>query len=476
MKIPADLIRLALVLFTIFAGPGIVSGGNGLIGTKHDFTRPGSGFPSDPKDARLCVYCHTPHHTTRETPTDTISPLWSRPISTAYFTMYGTTSAGTRTNPDGYFSSVLKTGPGGPTLLCLSCHDGITPLSPLAPTVIGDINPASAIGADLSNDHPVSFVFEPGKAGVPEATTVEIVPGIILAGLLYAGRMECTSCHDVHDSQYDLRPSPDLCVRCHKDSSPPQMGLSNMAPHNSTNSIRCMDCHSPHNVGRIPKPHPPLLNTFCESCHTNSSGGNYGKNNAPRVATHKVPCFDCHENHASRPAGQPLVEGSILSLAYDSTDNTTTLTSAAPHRTNSPEWADQARWGAKTGRERGLLLWLRFADATSAAFEVDSAQGDRIVFKGQVNGQPEGEFALTYGQMIRSGINSRRVAFNGPASFADNDRLGPEESDSTPDGVCQVCHQKTRYWRADGTRATHYSGEKCTQCHTHAAGFAPDRE
>jgi len=70
--------------------------------------------------------------------------------------------------------------------------------------------------------------------------------------------------------------------------------------------------------------------------------------------------------------------------------------------------------------------------------------------------------------------SSRRVVFmryTGINSFADGDQ--------THDGICEVCHTATAYYRRDGSGlANHtstgasYDGSDCTLCHTHASGFA----
>jgi hypothetical protein len=43
------------------------------------------------------------------------------------------------------------------------------------------------------------------------------------------------------------------------------------------------------------------------------------------------------------------------------------------------------------------------------------------------------------------------------------------------DGVCEVCHTQTDYWRNDGTGAAHYGGpsevDQCLSCHMHEGGF-----
>lgn len=466
-----------LVIFSIFSTlsfstPGITA--DGIVGSKHDFSQIDN--PNFPKDSqgRICVYCHAAHNATK-TPTSGPS-LWNGPISSEYFTMYGTTSGGSVTNGDGYLNYIMSDGPiGGPTgpsALCMSCHDGETLLFGSTITV-QDLNPDSNIGTDLTNDHPISFTFQNGKAGIPD-DMVEIIPGLaVLGDFLYAGRFECTACHDVHNSAYDLAPPTDICTRCHVDNFAPQLGLASRAPHNSNNNIQCMDCHSPHNVNNIPAPHPPLLNIHCTSCHTNNTGSNYSTYSAPYVETHQVQCWDCHQNHLARPSEQPLVKGYYLSAAYDQATDTTTLTLDDSVQINDQTWNNPVTWSAKTGTERGLLLWIHYTDATDSAFEIETADNDTITFKGQISGASDNTFALTYGQSIRTVINGNTVHFTGPASLANNDGLAPNGNDSTPDGICQVCHTTTRNWKADGSGADHYKGSSCFECHTHQTGFLP---
>jgi predicted CXXCH cytochrome family protein len=50
---------------------------------------------------------------------------------------------------------------------------------------------------------------------------------------------------------------------------------------------------------------------------------------------------------------------------------------------------------------------------------------------------------------------------------------GSFASESEPGtGLCEICHTRTRFYRADGGGEPHYA-ETCVQCHSHAAGFAP---
>ncbi len=67
------------------------------------------------------------------------------------------------------------------------------------------------------------------------------------------------------------------------------------------------------------------------------------------------------------------------------------------------------------------------------------------------------------------------VRFAGPTDFAKTDDSGTGGIDSTPDGICQVCHLSTNHWRRDGSLDdNHYSEQKCTDCHEHTNGFKPN--
>ncbi|MEW6520651.1 MAG: CxxxxCH/CxxCH domain-containing protein [Thermodesulfobacteriota bacterium] len=260
----------------------------------------------------------------------------------------------------------------------------------------------------------------------------------------------------------------------------PQTGAANTAPHWSTNSIGCLDCHQNH-MG--PK-------AACESCHNNSSGGGYSKTSAPAMATHSAAvmgsdrygqwqqqCVDCHDPHVSAQCAAPLVTGSFSSYSAANGATTFTLDNFIVHDNS---WQDQAAWGAKTGPERGLILLVSgmLWDAEQNGYvdfsaEIISATADTITVQGEVSQFSfNRDFKILYGQYIKSEINGAPLAFAGtPAGLASNEAGGA--IDPTPDGVCQVCHTRTSHWRSDGTLADHFNGENCTACHEHELGFRP---
>jgi predicted CXXCH cytochrome family protein len=236
----------------IFSLSGMASGG--IQYSKHDFsissqdTGLGTQFGGATLELangyaaeEICVFCHTPHGAS------SAGFLWNRTNTAATgYTMYTS-------------STVTSAGPTGLTLMCMSCHDGITsiavgtlinaPYSPLGRSQVTLIGAYEKIGelykndsllpgwranignlvpnqggtvADLSDDHPVSFTWVPGISGINDP--IDPLRGSWAgAGTelkLFNGRMECSTCHDVHDNTDGpfLRMSnvnSNMCLSCH---------------------------------------------------------------------------------------------------------------------------------------------------------------------------------------------------------------------------------------------------------------------
>lgn len=69
----------------------------------------------------------------------------------------------------------------------------------------------------------------------------------------------------------------------------------------------------------------------------------------------------------------------------------------------------------------------------------------------------------------RTSITVKFLRYTGTVSFADGD--------GTHDGICEVCHTQTKYYRRDGSGFANHSGgvnqngRNCTICHAHNTGF-----
>src|SRR3989304_8651980 len=91
----------------------------GIGGSRHNLGSLGKVVRS-PSPSEVCVYCHPPHHTNQSGPSGApIAPLWNKGFSTANYTAYGNTIAGT---------AIANGDIGSPTPACLFCpHRGPPP-------------------------------------------------------------------------------------------------------------------------------------------------------------------------------------------------------------------------------------------------------------------------------------------------------------------------------------------------------------
>ena len=82
---------------------------SGIGGSRHNLGAFGRVLRTG-STTEICIFCHTPHQSSSSE-----APLWNRSSPVEAFTAYGTTAAG---------SNITTVG--GPSLACLSCHDGVT--------------------------------------------------------------------------------------------------------------------------------------------------------------------------------------------------------------------------------------------------------------------------------------------------------------------------------------------------------------
>ncbi len=218
--------------------------GTGIQGSKHDLSTGGStiggpyvGTGADDALDRICIYCHTPHHAMKASEAQSFAsgsivyfPLWNHDITTLSYVTYTNTYSGLGipNSTQHQFNGELSIGqPGSISRLCLSCHDGSVALSAYG-NLGGGVNPTKGnaagtvisgpmgfqIGADmgggvgdLSNHHPIGFNYRSVAAlddeiADPDATPVaSLDPTMFVKDLLWGDKMECSSCHDVHNTK-----------------------------------------------------------------------------------------------------------------------------------------------------------------------------------------------------------------------------------------------------------------------------------
>ncbi|MEN8194091.1 MAG: hypothetical protein ABFS12_14800, partial [Bacteroidota bacterium] len=130
--------------------------GQSLSSTVHNLSVSGPGSIKATSETELCVFCHTPHNSSPR------APLWNKDDPGVSYTLYNSsTSEATIGQPD------------GSSILCLSCHDGTIALgSVLSRTsdisFVSSITTmpsgASNLSTDLSDDHPISLVYNSALA------------------------------------------------------------------------------------------------------------------------------------------------------------------------------------------------------------------------------------------------------------------------------------------------------------------------
>jgi hypothetical protein len=191
--------KRALVGSAAFALAGLAAPASAgtIVGSAHDFSTQGwSG-------GQICVACHTPHNANI---TVADAPLWNHALTTKTYQLY--TSPTLNATPGQ---------PSGASKLCLSCHDGTVALDSFGgATGTTFIGAGAAIGSsassDLQNDHPISVtyntalstadgaLFDPSTKSVTIGSGTQTRVGTIDAVMLYAGQIQCASCHDVHNT------------------------------------------------------------------------------------------------------------------------------------------------------------------------------------------------------------------------------------------------------------------------------------
>jgi predicted CXXCH cytochrome family protein len=199
-----------IILFFIFSSAALAGT---IVGSVHDFR----GYLWN-ESGDICKPCHTPHHTKA-----LAAPLWNHELSTETYIMYDSPTMDANVGPQ----------PSGMSKMCLSCHDGTVALENYGNTTNGTffIYGEDLIGTDLRDDHPISFVYDTtlatkdGELYDPSTKLSGILgsSGTINDDMLFQGKMECSSCHDVHNTRaipgtklllIDNTGSA-LCLTCH---------------------------------------------------------------------------------------------------------------------------------------------------------------------------------------------------------------------------------------------------------------------
>ncbi|MFQ5453262.1 MAG: cytochrome c3 family protein, partial [Candidatus Zixiibacteriota bacterium] len=321
---------LAIVYFFIIGVTCIsLTKAESIITTKHNLSESGPGTIKATTESRICIFCHTPHRASAQ------PPLWNREDTRDDYILYDSPTL------------IATLGqPTGSSRLCLSCHDGTLALgntiSEPAPIqfqggIIYLPQGHSMLETDLSDDHPISFVYDNDLA---LANQELVLPSSLPSQLPldHNSMMQCSSCHDAHSNDFSnfLRLSPlnsQLCVGCHNKNgwtgSVHDIAINTWNgigidpwPHADGNTVAengCMNCHQAHEAGESVH----LLNynqeeNNCLVCHDGNIGLDISStisllsnhpvsdytdvhqaDEDPLTMPRHVECSDCHNPHAA---------------------------------------------------------------------------------------------------------------------------------------------------------------------------------
>ena len=327
------LIRFSIIVIAL-ALAGTTQAG--VKDSLHNLSATGPGNVKSGLGERLCIYCHVSHSA------DKNGALWGRRKSAARYIPYSSSTAVARPGQ-----------PTGSSVLCLSCHDGTIALGEIlnrgkprsVDTGFGRMPPGKGLqGTDLSDDHPISFRYSAELA----AQNGELaMPGGLDSNLRLDqnGELQCTTCHDAHDSPYEkLLVLPNvgsqLCIECHQETGWTQSSHSQSAAswnrrppnpwrdskHTSVSDNGCDNCHVPHAAkggARLLKYVNEEEN--CVACHNGNVASKDVMASFDLASSHPVAdttlvhdpaepaviearhveCADCHDPHATRAARNP---------------------------------------------------------------------------------------------------------------------------------------------------------------------------
>ena len=171
-----------------------------IVGSPHDFKAKGYG------STEICIFCHTPHNAKASA-----GVLWNHGATTATYTLYSSSTL-----------NAVMAQPGVTSKLCLSCHDGTVAVDTYGTrTGTTFIGGGELLGTDLSNDHPIGFTYDAALATADGGLVTPASASLVVASVpLYAAKVECASCHNVHDNALGgflrtTNAASALCLKCH---------------------------------------------------------------------------------------------------------------------------------------------------------------------------------------------------------------------------------------------------------------------
>jgi hypothetical protein len=299
-----------------------------------------------------CTFCHAPHSNRTAG-----NGLWNQQLSKLTYAPYTSSTYFGVYNQKGNIQPPL----GKSSSLCLSCHDGTvapgqgsvySPRMNNTTLLNNNILGPSSDRSDLTASHPFSLVLTNGRVNDTPDLAASLVASQRTADPLHkvrliAGNVECTSCHNPHVQNIDLKSqnflvrdssSGQMCLACHDPNRTVTGSVNQLAGWNSSThatvvnpimtsaslggydtvaTTACISCHVPHRAGgsaRILRSAVPALpgidasaDPTTQPCYTCHAGGSNLKVAAPNIYA-----------EISKVSGHPYPVGSYLHDATES--------------------------------------------------------------------------------------------------------------------------------------------------------------
>ena len=353
-----EAIAVSVLLASGLVGFGIAvaaPGDSNIRATRHNLSN--SGITNNAyatTETQVCVFCHTPHNATASAQ----APLWNRKLNTQTYTRYTSASLDANNIANGFSDQ-----PGGSSVLCLSCHDGMIALGEVGvlPKNTGTPNGSTSIamkgpngvvttipvgqgvntgytriGTDLTNDHPISITYNDTLANADgelahlnssQRDTGSNPPGTLIGirssgfkpllpleptGPGGLGQIQCATCHDPH-----ITKSKFLRLNRLQTNAGPSRSSNSDSSFNQANDIICLACHTKLGAAWANSAH--ANETVADETYTAAAAALRGFPAGTKVW--QASCLNCHDTHTVQGSRRLLREGTgVAAGTADSTE------------------------------------------------------------------------------------------------------------------------------------------------------------
>jgi predicted CXXCH cytochrome family protein len=319
---------MAVTACAVAAAVRLAAADESVVLSPHNLSTSGRGTVRALHEEQVCIFCHAPHNASPQ------APLWNRHNPRTFYRIYDSSTMDARIDQ-----------PGGPSKMCLSCHDGSIAMGlvlsrpetdpillnqPFMPT--GPSN----LTNDLSDDHPIGFRFDRQLSNRDrQLRSPDLVSERVKLGR--RGELECTACHDPHNNQLGnfLRITERqgaLCNTCHRMDGwatsshalsgkfvPGTITAGGQLPFPNMHDAACATCHVSHNAPHRERLLRQRSFDLCIDCHSGVTGRDvsgllnqrsghrvnrllnlHDAAEEPLTMRPHVDCVDCHNPHAAR--------------------------------------------------------------------------------------------------------------------------------------------------------------------------------